>query len=139
MILTGTIKTIVKYAIYLAEFYFEKTWESDGDLFYIDFWFDITRATLTLLHYLHILSIHGLSISVTHAGLYILLRSIVGEIRSKISTFIKYRKLTRVINESFPNSSQEELNAYDGPCTICHCELQVGKAKKLPCNHIFHV
>lgn len=39
---------------------------------------------------------------------------------------------------SYPDATAEELSSGDNVCIICREEM-VANAKKLPCNHIFHV
>lgn len=42
------------------------------------------------------------------------------------------------MNNLYPDVTQEELANTDNVCIICREEM-TGGAKKLPCNHIFHV
>jgi hypothetical protein len=65
------------------------------------------------------------------------MRFIVKNLRSRIDQFRAYRNLLHSLNTQFPNASKEELITLNDSCAICR-EPMV-KAKKLPCNHFFHV
>lgn len=50
------------------------------------------------------------------------------------------RKAIRNMNTLYPNATIEDLTNNDNICIICREEMTSnGTAKKLPCNHIFHV
>lgn len=48
------------------------------------------------------------------------------------------RRAINNMNNLYPDVTQEELANTDNVCIICREEM-TGGAKKLPCNHIFHV
>lgn len=54
----------------------------------------------------------------------------------KLTSFIKYLKLTRNLDKRFEDATVEEL-ATAGNCLVCREEMD--KGKKLPCGHIFHL
>lgn len=56
--------------------------------------------------------------------------------QKRLSSFIKYIKLTANLDTRFPNATSEEMQAA-GDCLICREPMETGK--KLPCNHVFHL
>lgn len=54
----------------------------------------------------------------------------------KLLNFIKYLRLTRNLENRFPEATEEEVTAA-GNCLVCREEMD--KGKKLPCGHIFHL
>lgn len=57
-----------------------------------------------------------------------------------LNDVILSRRAIRNMNTLYPNATPEELANADNVCIICREEMAGnGTAKKLPCNHIFHV
>eukprot|EP00981_Chlorochromonas_danica_P008539 scaffold2208_cov170-Ochromonas_danica.AAC.23 len=54
----------------------------------------------------------------------------------KFVGFIKYLKLSRNLDNRFPDATAEEV-ANAGHCLVCREEMDRGK--KLPCGHVFHL
>ncbi|KAI3383215.1 hypothetical protein SNEBB_006826 [Seison nebaliae] len=61
-------------------------------------------------------------------------------LRTSISDIIQSRRAIRYMNEYFPTVTDADLRSasVDTTCIICREEMTAG-AKRLPCNHIFHV
>lgn len=60
--------------------------------------------------------------------------------RSALINWNLSRLVINQMNTQFPNATAEELLSGDNVCIICREEMQPnGNAKRLPCNHIFHV
>jgi len=97
-------------------------------MFYLDFTADLLRLFLLLTFFMIICAYYGLPIHlvreiwVTFYGL-----------RDRISKFIRYRRLLRVLDR-FPAAQPEEL--VDTRCTICLDNMSAGV--RLPCSHVFH-
>lgn len=57
-----------------------------------------------------------------------------------LNDVILSRRAIRNMNTYYPDATPEELASVDNVCIICREEMiGNGTAKKLPCNHIFHV
>jgi E3 ubiquitin-protein ligase synoviolin len=54
----------------------------------------------------------------------------------KFVSFLKYIRLSRNLQNRFPDATAEELGAA-GNCLVCREDMNSGK--KLPCGHIFHL
>ena len=60
-------------------------------------------------------------------------------LRERVVKFIKYRRLSRNMNEWFPVATPEQLAAaHDHTCIICR-EDMTANVRRLPCGHLFHV
>lgn len=61
-------------------------------------------------------------------------------LKKAVNDVILSRRAINNMNNLYPDVTQEELAATDNVCIICREEMIGGTgAKKLPCNHIFHV
>jgi E3 ubiquitin-protein ligase synoviolin len=56
--------------------------------------------------------------------------------QKRLSSFIKYLRLTQNLDQRFETATEEELAAA-GDCLICREAMERGK--KLPCSHVFHL
>lgn len=64
----------------------------------------------------------------------------VKALQKALNDVILSRRAIRNMNTLYPNATPEELSSVDNVCIICREEMVGnGTAKKLPCNHIFHV
>lgn len=132
-----TIQTLIKYIIHLIDISRQGVWEPRGTyIYYTEFVTDILVLFTTLCHYLHILFIHGISLNLIDAVLFLHMRMVYNNLKEKIAAYRNYRRLAQDMKDRYPEVSTEELQALDDICPICHEKLE--RAKKLPCGHIFH-
>eukprot|EP00026_Physarum_polycephalum_P001391 Phypoly_transcript_01392.p1 GENE.Phypoly_transcript_01392~~Phypoly_transcript_01392.p1 ORF type:complete len:855 (-),score=140.50 Phypoly_transcript_01392:868-3168(-) len=135
-----TVQTLVKYAIHLLDLARSPTdgvWEQRGQyIYYTEFATDSFVLAGTLGHYMHILYLHGLSVTLLDAVLFMHMRIVFNNLRVKIIAYRNYRQLAENMNHRYPSVSAEDLQQYNDDCAICR-EVMVS-AKKLPCGHIFH-
>ena len=74
------------------------------------------------------------------------LYSTFGNLRKRISDFIRYRRVIVNMNTRFPTATSAELADMDRTCIVCREEMHGAGmnapthlvSKKLPCGHIFH-
>ena len=61
--------------------------------------------------------------------------------RARVADFLRYRRVTANMDERFPDATPDDLARADGLCIICREDLggAGGRAKRLPCNHVFHL
>lgn len=61
--------------------------------------------------------------------------------RARVADFLRYRRVTANMDERFPDATPDDLARADGLCIICREDLggPGGRAKRLPCNHVFHL
>lgn len=167
-IFLDTVQTLVKYAIHLLDL--SRTggvWEQRGQyIYYTEFATDslVLAGTLGMLanvfttmltickgHYMHILYLHGLSVTLLDAVLFMHMRIVFNNLRDKVVAYRNYCKLADNMNHMYPSGiaqfipcastnscavTQEELAQYNDDCAICRESMDT--AKKLPCGHLFH-
>jgi autocrine motility factor receptor len=135
-----TVQTCVKYAIHLHDLARPPergVWEQRGQyIYYTEFATDSLVLAGTLFHYIHILYLHGLSVTLLDAVLFMHMRIVFNNLRVKLIAYRNYRQLAENMNHRYPSVSPEDLQQYNDDCAICR-EVMVS-AKKLPCGHIFH-
>jgi len=90
----------------------------------------------TLGHYIHILTWHGLQLTLLDAVLILNMRAVIVNLKDKVLSYKNYRKLAQNMRERYPDATSEELTSLNDDCAICRDRMEA--AKKLPCGHIFH-
>lgn len=98
---------------------------------------DMMTLLMALGHYLLIWWLHGMAFHLIDAILFLNIRALLSAIVKRIKGFIKLRIALGALHEALPDATSEEIRAYDDECAICREPM--AKAKKLPCNHLFHL
>ncbi|XP_042494923.1 E3 ubiquitin protein ligase RIN2-like [Macadamia integrifolia] len=113
-------------------------WEWKGILIRnFGFFLDMMTLLMALGHYLHIWWLHGMAFHLVDAVLFLNIRALASTIYKRIKGFVKLRIALSALHEALPDATSEEIQAYDDECAIC--KEQMAKAKKLSCNHLFHL
>ena len=103
---------------------------------------EITALCLTISHFLHVWSLHGTAgFSLVDGVLALHLHSTISLIGKKIAERRNMHRVTREINNSFPDASDLDIRKASGAgdvCCICLNSLLVGGVKKIACGHLFH-
>jgi hypothetical protein len=103
---------------------------------------EITASCLTISHFLHVWSLHGTAgLSLVDGVLALHLHSTISLIGKKIAERRNMHRVTREINNSFPDASDLDIrkaSAAGDVCCICLNSLLVGGVKKIACGHLFH-
>ncbi|KAI5079527.1 hypothetical protein GOP47_0005006 [Adiantum capillus-veneris] len=130
---TSTIAIFLKYVFYVCDMLMEGQWENKAVFtFYLELVRDLLHLSLYLFFFLVIFVNYGLPLHLVRE-LYETFRNF----KSRVSDFVRYRKVTSNMNDRFPDATPEELGRGDATCIICREEMVA--AKKLPCGHLFHV
>lgn len=130
---TSTIAIFLKYIFYVCDMILEGQWENKAVFtFYLELVRDLLHLFLYLVFFLVIFVNYGLPLHLVRE-LYETFRNF----KSRVSDFLRYRKITSNMNDRFPDATAEELGRGDATCIICREEMVA--AKKLPCGHLFHV
>lgn len=136
-LLLDTLQTLVKYIIHLVDLKHQGVWEQRGTyIYYTEFFTDTLILAATLGHYIHIFALHGISLTLIDAVLFLHMRMVFNNLRSKIVQYRNYRKMAQNMRERYQDVPADELARLDDVCAVCHDKMET--AKKLPCNHIFH-
>ncbi|KAH7388000.1 hypothetical protein KP509_16G052700 [Ceratopteris richardii] len=101
------------------------------------FTMDVLGYMLTLIHCLHIWWLRGLAFKLVDGVLFVNLRTLLSAILKRIKVFMRMRTALNTLQCALPDATEEELLAYDDDCAIC--KEPMGKAKQLPCTHLFHL
>ncbi|THU73619.1 hypothetical protein C4D60_Mb04t24750 [Musa balbisiana] len=98
---------------------------------------DMLALVMALGHYLMTWWLHGMAFHLVDVVLFLNLRALASAIVKRIRTYINLRKALSSLDGALPDATYEELCAYDDECAICRGPMT--RAKKLPCNHLFHL
>lgn len=102
-------------------------WEGKGEmLFHVELVSDVLIHSLTLVHYLHVWYLHGLSIHVVDAVLLLDVRAVAGSLARRLKGYAAYCAATHRLRHAFPDTRPSEPE----PCSICMESMAV--AKQLP-------
>uniref|UniRef100_A0A453BIX0 Zinc finger C3HC4 RING-type domain-containing protein n=1 Tax=Aegilops tauschii subsp. strangulata TaxID=200361 RepID=A0A453BIX0_AEGTS len=98
---------------------------------------DLISLLMSLGHYSMIFWLRGMAFHLVDAVLLLNLRALVVSFLKRIKTYIKLRKALRSLDGALPDAKYDEICTYDDECAICRGPM--ARAKKLPCNHLFHL
>ncbi|XWS60093.1 hypothetical protein CRYUN_Cryun07bG0004800 [Craigia yunnanensis] len=105
-------------------------WEWKGILIHnLGFFLDVAILLMALGHYVLIWWLHGMAFHLVDAVLFLNIRRVKG--------FIKLRMALGALHAALLDATSEEIRAYGDECAICREPM--AKAKKLHCNHLFHL
>ncbi|KAJ1406750.1 Zinc finger, RING-type [Sesbania bispinosa] len=103
----------------------------------LGFFLDMATFFMALGHYLYIWRLHGMAFHLVDAVLFLNIRALLSAIINRIKGFVRLRIALGALHAALPDATTEELRAYDDECAICREPM--AKAKKLNCNHLFHL
>ncbi|KAL7614386.1 hypothetical protein Lser_V15G09217 [Lactuca serriola] len=103
----------------------------------VGFSLDIMTLLMALGHYVQIWRLHGMTFHLVDAMLFLNIRALVSAVAKRTRGFIKLRIALGTLHGALPDATSEEIQAYDDECAICREPM--AKAKKLSCNHLFHL
>lgn len=136
-ILLATILNIVmKYILHWIDIASDSPWDEKAVwLLYTELLMSILKVTLYLIFVAAMLKYHNFPLFALRP-IYLSLRTL----KKALCDVIMSRRAIRNMNTLYPNATHDELANSDNVCIICREEMTGnGSAKKLPCNHIFHV
>lgn len=95
---------------------------------------------LTVVHYIHIWSLHGLQLTLVDGVLLLELHSALCKTYATLLRFWKEQQLSRDLNVAFVTATDTDLHkAVDDVCCICLREFNdTGATKRLDCGHLYH-
>ncbi|KAJ8632185.1 hypothetical protein MRB53_025521 [Persea americana] len=113
-------------------------WEWKGVLTRnLGFFLDLMTLLTAVGHYLYVWWLRGVAFHFVDVVLSLIIRALVSAIVKRIKGFIKLKTALSTLHGALPDATTEELQAYNDECAICR-EPMV-RAKKLSCNHLFHL
>jgi hypothetical protein len=103
---------------------------------------DLVCHVLTIAHFCHIWSLHGIQFTLIDGVLALHLHSAVSTACRKIAQRRNVYSIARDLQGHFPNASDEELkqaSAAGDVCCICLGTMSSGgHVKKVKCGHLYH-
>lgn len=131
------VSGLVKNLVHFVDLSRGGNWENRGAyMFYTDVIASAIVLAATLGHYVVILFMHGISLNVVDVLIFVNMRIVFLNLKTKIVAYRNYRKLALDMDQRYPQVPQEELQQLNDSCAICR-EPMVS-ARRLPCGHIFH-
>ncbi|XP_042053500.1 E3 ubiquitin protein ligase RIN2-like [Salvia splendens] len=103
----------------------------------LGFFLDMMTLLTALAHYLYIWWLHGMAFHLIDVVLFLNIRALLSAIVKRLKGFVKLRRALGTLHGALSDATSEELKAYDDECAICREPM--AKAKRLPCNHLFHL
>ncbi|KAF5771260.1 putative chromatin regulator PHD family [Helianthus annuus] len=103
----------------------------------LGFFLDLMTLLMALGHYVHIWRLHGMTFHLVDAVLFLNIRALLSAVAKRIKGFVKLRMALKTLHGALPDATFEEIQTYDDECAICREPM--AKAKKLSCNHLFHL
>lgn len=103
----------------------------------LGFFLDMATFFMALGHYLYIWRLHGMAFHLVDAVLFLNIRALLSAMINRIKGFIRLRIALGALHAALPDATTEELKGYEDECAICREPM--AKAKKLNCNHLFHL
>jgi hypothetical protein len=94
---------------------------------------------LTVVHFLHIWSLHGLQFTLIDGVLALHLHSAISGACKKISERRNLNRIARDLDITFEDATEIELSkSVDNICCICLGTMTTGSVKKVGCGHLYH-
>ena len=124
VIAVDSAQTALRFIAHLVGEAHGGRWERRGlVIFGAELACELVVQGLTLGHLLHVWFLHGLSLSLTDALLFIHTRSVFQAIAGRVAALRAYVTMDR----RFRDATAEELAANDDHCAICHDSLTSAK------------
>ncbi|VDP01471.1 unnamed protein product [Soboliphyme baturini] len=134
ILLTVVFHISIKYILHSIDLRNVHPWENKaGYLLYCELVIECCRVILYSVFIAVMMNLHTFPLF-SIRPMYLALKSM----KKAVSDVILSRRAIRYMNTLYPDATLEELQQSDNVCIICREEMTTG-AKKLPCNHIFHV
>ncbi|WPT10646.1 ERAD-associated E3 ubiquitin-protein ligase HRD1B [Picochlorum sp. SENEW3] len=125
---------LVKYAFSLVDLQMHGNWRGKSvAVFYVELTRDLVHLITSSAFFFVVFSTYGIPIH--------LIRDIYWTFRNfqtRVSDFLRYRQISANMENRFPDATEEDLERVDHMCIVCREEM-VASAKRLPCNHVFHL
>ena len=96
---------------------------------------------ITVGHFLHIWTLHGIQFTLIDGVLALHLHSALSAATKQIAERRNLHRIARNLDGMFPNASELDLkiaHATGDVCCICLGAMSVGSVKKVGCGHLYH-
>eukprot|EP00736_Rhodelphis_marinus_P008606 Rmarinus@m.4160 len=129
----GLIALMGKYAFFFISQSLEGRWAKKGLYsFYLQLVADLLQLVAYALFFISLPGRYHLPLYVIRDA-YLTFRAF----QKRLTDFVRYRRITRNMDERFPTVGAAELaSVEDRTCIVCREDM--AEAKVLPCQHMFH-
>jgi autocrine motility factor receptor len=132
-----TVHTLIRYMVYLWDMHHSTPWENKGAyLHYVEVILELGALGVDFIHHLHMIMWGYWFPSMASLVLMMRLRFLYQEIQLRLRKHYTYLQVSTNMDTRFPSASSDELSEQN-QCSICWEEMT--HARKLPCEHIFHM
>jgi hypothetical protein len=112
-----------------------------GIIDYVAFVLEILSLVITVGHFLHIWSLHGVHFNLVDGVLALHLHSAISATGKKIEERRNHNRIARDLDKLFEDATDIELRkacAGGDVCCICLGTMSMGQIKKIGCGHFYH-
>lgn len=137
ILLANILNIVIKYALHWIDLASDNQWdEKAACLLYLELLMSLIKLSLYSAFVMQMLRYYSFPLFVLRP-IYLCIRTF----KKACSDVVMSRRAISNMNNLYPTVTQQELLATDNVCIICREEMNAesGTAKRLPCNHIFHV
>ncbi|KAG2209443.1 hypothetical protein INT47_008286 [Mucor saturninus] len=133
-----TIQVLIKYSTHLMDLWRENGFESKRWInYYTELSADVLILGCTLLQYLQLMWMHGISFGLVDIVLFLNVRSVLKNLHNKVIIYRERWIAMSYVRDRYVDASAEELSRHNDDCAICRERMKT--AKKLACGHLFHL
>ena len=93
---------------------------------------------LTVTHFLHIWSLHGLQFTLIDGVLALHLHSALSAAGKKIAERRNLNRIARDLDGLFEDAPEMDMRKAGDVCCICLVTMTTGNVKKVACGHLYH-
>lgn len=93
---------------------------------------------LTVAHFLHIWSLHGLQFTLIDGVLALHLHSALAAAGKKIAERRNLNRIARDLDGLFEDAPEPDMRKAGDVCCICLVTMTTGNVKKVGCGHLYH-
>jgi len=112
-----------------------------GILDYTAFVLGLLASFLTICHFLHIWSIHGIAFNLVDGVLALHLHTAISAAGKKIVERRNHNRIARELDTFFEDANELEMrkaSVAGDVCCICLGTMSMGNVKKVGCGHLYH-
>jgi hypothetical protein len=104
----------------------------------IIFGLQLLAYALTVAHFLHIWSLHGLQFTLIDGVLALHLHSALSSAGKKIQERNNLNRIARDLDGLFEDASELDMRKAGDVCCICLVTMTTGNVKRVGCGHLYH-
>ncbi|KAI8394096.1 uncharacterized protein BYT42DRAFT_488894 [Radiomyces spectabilis] len=137
-VILDTIHVMTKYLSHLLDQWQENGFENKCLVnYYTELGADVLILACTLMQYLQLMWMHGVSFGLVDFVLFLNVRSVLKNLHNKVLIHRERWRAMSYVRDRYVNATPAELSLHNDDCAICREKMKT--AKKLACGHLFHL